>query len=135
MRSTKGTMLLLAALLVGLAGCQKLNYSKTFTLGPGNMEDLHFDPPAYNQRVTVTIAPTNGAVSAYLVKESDFDKVSASLKRNAEPAASLVLGSRVSRGVAEEYSFEASVPAKTEYALVIKCDMKQTDVKVTVVGR
>ena len=71
MRKAKVTIVLVAALFVA-AGCQKLSYTKTLKLGPGNVEDLAtFDPPVYDQRVTVTIEPTTAAVSAYLVKEAD----------------------------------------------------------------
>ena len=135
MRSAKGTMLLLAALLVGVAGCQKLNFSTTVTLGPNQIHDMEVPPPAYNQRLTVTIAPTSGAASAYVVKQSDYDKVMSALKKNTEPDAAMLLGSRVSRGIAQEYTFEANVPAKTAYYVLVKADVKMTDVKVTIVGR
>jgi hypothetical protein len=135
MRKANLAILFVAVVLLGATGCQKLHFTKTLKLGPGNVEDFHFDPPAYNQRVTVTIEPTGGGVSAYLVKEADWEAAARNLRKNAEPDAGILLGSRVSRGPAETYTFEATVPAKTEYALLVKAGSQMADVKITVVGR
>lgn len=129
----------LAALLVGVAlaatGCQRLNYSKKFKLGPVAVQPIHFGAPAYEQKVKVTIAASGAAVSAYLVKSDDAPKVELALNGSKEPAASLLLGSRVSRGNPETYSFEATAPAKVPYTLLLRSDPRPCEVTVTVVGR
>ncbi len=135
MRKANATILLVAAMCVA-AGCQKLSYSKTLKLGPGNVEDIAtFDPPVYDQRVTVTVEPTSAAVSAYLVKEADSLPAARRLRNKQEPDAAAVLGSRVSVGAPQAYTFEASVPAKVGYTLLLKGGSQATDVKVTLVGR
>ncbi|MFO0844134.1 MAG: hypothetical protein U0797_17320 [Gemmataceae bacterium] len=129
----------LAAVLLGTAlaatGCQRLNYSKKFNLNPAAVQPIHFGAPAYEQKVKVTIAASGGAVSAYLVKSDDAPKVEVTLGGEREPAASLLLGSRVSRGNAETYSFEATAPAKVPYTLLLRADPKPCEVTVTVTGR
>lgn len=125
----------LLALPLLLAGCQRLNYESTLTLEPLSVREIAFSPPAYTQRLTVTITPTNTGVSSYLVKSADKTQVDRALQAEKEPAASLLLGSRVSKGAAETYSFDASVPAKTEYVLMLKGGPKSTEVKVKVAGR
>ena len=135
MRKTTLAIWFVASLLLVTTGCQKLHFTKTLKLGPSHVEDFHFDPPAYNQHVTVTIEPTGGAVSAFLVKEADSEKAARMLKRSSELNTNMVLGSRVSKGAAEKYSFEVDVPAKTDYALLVKAGTLAADVKITVIGR
>jgi hypothetical protein len=123
------------ALLV-TTGCQRLNYTTTVQqLSPRQPHDINFSSPAYNQKVTITIEPTEAGVSAYLVNNDHVEKVNAMLKQGKEPEVSLVLGSHLSVGSAQKYSFEVSVPAKTPYTLLLKATGRATDVKVTVVGR
>ena len=65
----------LTALLVA-AGCQKLNFSKTVNVPANILRDgIIFSPPAYEQKVTVTIEPEKGPVSAYLIKSSNQEAV------------------------------------------------------------
>lgn len=135
MRKSGWLMVLVAGLLSVTAGCQRLNYQKTFTLTPLIVQQIDFSEPAYAQKLAVTIQPTTGSVSAYLVKSADAERVERALQSDKEPPASLLLASRVSRGAAEEYTFEATVPAKTAYTLLLKGGSKPTEVKVSVIGR
>jgi hypothetical protein len=134
MRKRSGAVVVLAALLL-VGGCQKLNFEQTLTLKPTEVKPYLFDAPAYEQKVTVTVTPTATGVSAYLCRESDHEKVALQLEAEKEPQAALLLGSRVSKGAAETYSFDATVPAKTPYALLLKGGGKVTEVKVKLVGR
>jgi hypothetical protein len=127
--------LAVAALLVPTAGCQRLNYTKKFTLGPMAVQKVDFSAPAYEQKLKVTVTPTGGPVSAYLTKADDAQAVERFLDGGKEPPASLLLGSRVSQGSAETYSFDATVPAKVEYTLLLRAQAKGTDVSIAVVGR
>ena len=127
--------LLLTLMLLVSIGCQPLKYEKTFNLMPLETKDITFSAPSYAQKVMVTITPTNTGVSAYLCKSVDYPQVNKALDSEKEPPASLLLGSRVSKSGAESYSFEATVPAKTEYILALKNSKKTTEVKVLLVGR
>jgi hypothetical protein len=129
-------LLLLAALLAAAAGCQKLTYEKTIHLDPGEVYEIEFSAPSYQQKVTVTIDPKTSGVSAYLLKSSDKAAVKGVLNKvkGGEPPASALLASRVSSGGPEKYTFEATAPAKTEYMLLLKSS-KSTDVTVKLVGR
>lgn len=125
----------IVSIVLGMTGCQRLNYNTTFKLGVLGTHDIHFSAPAYNQRVVVTVTPTDSAVSSYLVKSEDHPAVERALQADKEPQASRLLGSRVSKGNPETYSFEATIPAKTEYSLVFKGSGRPTEVKVQIVGR
>lgn len=132
---TRLLALLLFAALALTAGCQRLNYKSSPKLDPLTVHAIDFTAPAYEQRLTVSVAPVNAGVSAYLIKSADKEAVSQALDAEKEPAASLLLGSRVSKGAAETYTFDATVPAKTPYSLLLKGGKKSTEVKVSVVGR
>ncbi len=134
---TRFSLLALLAALLAATGCQKLNYSKTVSVPMAVVrEGIIFSPPAYEQKVTVTIEPQSAAVSAYLIKSSNQEAVEKFLDTNKEVPADLLLGSKVSKGDnPETYSFEATVPAKIEYVLLLKGGKKSTEVKVKVVGR
>jgi hypothetical protein len=133
MRSRLAIVSLVA--LLSLVGCQKLNFEKTYNMQPLEVRDLIFTAPAYQQKVTVTITTTTAGVSSYLCKEDDQTRVMLSLNADKQPPASLLLGSRVSEHGAESYQFEATVPAKTPYVLLLKAGKQATEVKVKVVGR
>jgi hypothetical protein len=135
---TRFAVLALVAGILVASGCQKLNFEKTYNVGQNLVsEQIIFSAPAYDQKVTVTIEPVSGPVSAYLMKSSDHKAVDDALNHQKEPSPSLLLGSRVSpkNGPAEAYSFDATVPAKTEYVLLLKAGLKSTEVKVKVVGK
>jgi hypothetical protein len=134
MRNRPFLLFVLAALLLA-GGCQKLNFEQTISLKPIVVKEYSFDAPAYQQKVTVTVAPVTTGVSAYLCKESDKDAVERALQAEKEPAASQLLGSRVSKGGPDTYSFDATIPAKTSYTLFLKGGPKETEVKLKVVGR
>jgi hypothetical protein len=134
------TRLLALACFAGLlsaAGCQKLNVEKTINVPMGiTQEAFSVDPPRSQQKVTVTIEPQSASVSAYLVKTEEKEAVDRALFNDKEPPASGVLGSRISTGDSPEtYSFDATVPAKQGYTILLKGNKKKsTDVKIKVVG-
>jgi hypothetical protein len=134
MRNRAGALAVLAAVLLA-GGCQKLNVEKTITLDPIDIHEIDVDPPAYQQKVTVTITPTSGPVSAYLCTEANKQVVKNALGRDKAPPADKVLGSRESKGGPEAYTFEATVPAKTAYSLLLKGGGKKTEAKIKLTGR
>jgi len=127
----------LVAVVFGVSGCQRLNFEKTTTLTGVSSQQWSFDPPSYAQKLTVSVSPQKGPVSAYLVKggEEEANAVDTALNANKPPPSGAVLGSRVSKDKAEDYSFEVEVPAKTGYTLLLRSEKSTTDVKVKVVGK
>jgi hypothetical protein len=116
------------------AGCQRLNFDETFTVDAQGAVARGFTAPRYAQKVTVTVTPTGGPVSAYLVKDPDGKYVD-TLNAHNKPPADEVIGSKESLDKAETYSFEANVPAKTAYTLVVYAEKGKAEVRVQVVGR
>jgi hypothetical protein len=135
MRVTSLRLALLLAALILAGGCQRLNFEQTKDLAPVTAEWYDFDPPRYDQKVLVTVTPSDGPVSAYLVRSDDLEKVQRALDRKETPPASQVIASKEGKDKAEELTFEATVPAKTPYALLLYATKKRTNVKVKVVGR
>jgi hypothetical protein len=131
------TLSLAAAIaLIALSGCQKVKVEKTATIEPANYYELTVDPPRSEQKVSVTVTPSNGPVSAYLIKADGVLKVRSALEqRGKEPPAELVFGKHVST-TKEEFTFEGTVPAKTEYMLLLKNGAAtKNDVSIKLVGR
>jgi hypothetical protein len=116
-------------------GCQRMKEERTVTIAPGGSHALEFSAPSYSQKVTVTVSPSGGSVSAYLVKTSEFSAVDSALDVGKPPPADAVFARKESKDQAEEYSLEATIPAKTEYTLLLRAGPKGADVKVKVVGR
>jgi len=98
------------------------------------VREVGFDPPAYAQRLTVTVEPASAGVKTYLVKQADEANVKEALSAEKEPAENLLIAWRGS-DKAEAYSFEATIPAKTGYTVLLKTGAKPTEVKLTIVGK
>ena len=128
-RAIRPCGLLLGLLVVTAAGCQRVNYEKTYTIEPGEMKSILFDAPRYGQEVTVQVSSPGAPVSVYLVKAADEDA--------AHRAASRGGGSDVLAGKekAEDISLKATVPAKTAYAVVLEAQTKKAEARVKVNGR
>jgi hypothetical protein len=136
MRSRFLALAVLGSLLT-TNGCQKLNVEKTVNVQMGiPQEAFTVDPPRYQQKVTVTVEPQAASVSAYLIKSEEKDAVEKALQSDKDPPDAAVLGSRISKGDTEIYSFDATVPAKQGYTLMLKGNKKKsTDVKIKLVGK
>ena len=119
----------LSAALLLLAGCQRLNYEKTHDVPVMEPKTIAFDPPRYEQKVTVQVSSAGAPVSVYLVRESDLEAATKQITADKAPASPLA-----SKENAEEITLEATVPAKTGYALLIRAVKKQAQVKVKVTG-
>jgi hypothetical protein len=131
------TLLVAVALgLAALSGCQKLSHEQTLSLDAHSSKALEFGAPRYNQKVTVTVKPTSGPVSAYLCTLDNKQQVEDALMRDKEPDAATVLGSAKGQGTDAEITFEATVPKQTEFALVVNNPGKtKNEVTAKVVGR
>src|SRR4051812_25527333 len=104
------------ALVLLAAGCQPINFEKTYTLDAGDVKSAAFDAPRYAQKIKVTITPEDGPVEAYVVKdpESKF----ADIVPLSRPSKELILASKTPTKT-EEYTLEAPAPAKTPYAILL----------------
>jgi hypothetical protein len=127
-----------AALLLLLAlfsvGCQRLNFEKTTSMEMSEIKHFKFSAPAYQQKVQVSITGTKSPVSAYLVKQGDEEKVETALNENKALPNDSIFGSKANKTSAEDYTFDATIPAKIPYTLMLRAE-KSTDVKVKVTGR
>src|SRR5262249_2663322 len=94
-----------------------------------------FDPPTYKQKLTITVTPTGGPVSAWLVKEEDVKAVEKDLEAQKDPPPSRALAHQANKAKAQELTLNAQVPAKTPYALLVKAEKSKVTVKVKIKGR
>ncbi len=124
---------LMWALLSGmflLAGCQPLKIEKTMAVPLRGVGSLIVDPPRYEQKVTVQVSSPGAPVSAYLVRESDMAAAQTLMESGKAPSSPLA-----GKEKAEDFTLEATVPAKTGYALLLRAEKKNANVKVKVTGR
>jgi hypothetical protein len=127
-RACLGWTLLTGVLLT--AGCQRLNEERTLSLMPGEFKSLSFSPPSYEQKLTVQVSSPGAPVSVWLGRESDTEAAQDKLQKEKSPDASLA-----GKEKAEDITLEATIPAKTGYALYIRAEQKKAEVKVKVTGR
>jgi hypothetical protein len=132
MRWSRARLFYLSFLLPVLAGgCQPINVESNYTIPEGGSQSAAFTAPRYTQKIKVTVTPQDGPVSAYIVKDPDgkFGD-SAPLSK---PPAELIIAKRDAERT-EEYTIDATIPAKTPYAILLYAKRK-TDVKLKVTGR
>jgi hypothetical protein len=125
-------------LLLMILGCQPIQYEKTFAKTAAfEVLKIELDPPTYNQRVSVTVTPSAGGVSAYLVKASDMEHLENILvteKEKKTDLGPLLLGSNKTEG-ANAITFEGTVPAKSGWAILVKNGPTVNDITIKFVGR
>jgi hypothetical protein len=122
---------LLAAVLAVLPGCgQRLNYETTVHLSDGDVQLVLVDPPRSEQNVTVTATSSSSPVDVYLVLDKDKEAAKQTLLDRRKPAAVLA-------GVAKtrDATLEATIPAKSGFAILLGGASKQSEVRVRVTGR
>jgi hypothetical protein len=117
-------------LLLLAVGCQPVNVEKNISIKAGEVRSLGLTAPSRSQKVKVTITPTGGPIDAYIVKDPD-GKYGDNPPLNKPPTAD-VLASKMSS--TEEFTLEATVPARTGYAVLLHAN-KQAEVKIKLVGR
>jgi hypothetical protein len=116
----------LRAGLLLLAGCQRLNFEKEYDIEPSGVQAVGFSPPRYEQKVTVEVKSPGNPLSVFLVKgdpeKAPQGKTSPDLLEKKENA--------------EDPTLQATVPANTEYTVVLhNLSRKHVKVKVKVTGR
>jgi hypothetical protein len=120
--------LLAAALLP--AGCQPLKYEKTLKVDTSEVQVIEFDPPRYEQKVSVHVTASGNPVSAYLVRSDDKGDAQEAIMSGKAPKSVLA-----SKEKAEDITLDATVPAKSGYALILKASGGAADVTVKLTGR
>jgi hypothetical protein len=125
----------LLALLLVAGGCQPLNEKHSFSMRMADVKQLDVPAPRYNQQVSVTVTPTGGPVSAYLVKTSEAERLNTMLDGGKPPPEGSVFAGKESKDQPEEYTLLASIPANTPYSLVLRTHSKGAEVKIKLVGR
>jgi hypothetical protein len=112
-----------------LAGCTRLDFEHTYDLEGPVTQKVEWDAPKYEQKLTVTVSAEE-PVSVYLVKEDDKEKAMNALTADKEPE-----GALASKVNAKEITLQATVPAKTAAAVLIRNRANKNRVKVKVTGR
>ena len=121
----------LAVLLLGPAGCQKLNFEKEADLGgnaPSTLE-YAFDAPSGEQTIIVK-ATADEPISVWVVPDDDKDTALLTVNGRQKPAKNL--GGQEDK---KEIDFEATIPAKKGFAVLVgqgKSMRKETTVKLSV---
>jgi hypothetical protein len=123
-------LLVVAICLLGTAGCQKLDYEKTVNLGAGEVQAISIGPPTREQKITVVASSTGSTLNVCLVLEKDVEAAKQAMLDGKAPKEPLA-----SKEKAQEATLEATVPAKTGYAIVLGGASKSCEVKVKVTGR
>jgi hypothetical protein len=129
-RSAKWSLALL--LLAALAGCQKVNVEKTWTIEAGGLQELTIDAPNSDQKVKVVATSTESPISVYVILDKDEQAARKSLEHQNDPDKALLLGTAPK---AKEVTVEATVPAKNGYRVIVGFPTKKTEVKVTVTAK
>jgi hypothetical protein len=118
--------------LVTLAnGCQRLNDNRTIQLEAGDVKTLNFNPPRYQQNLTLVITPSGSAVDLYVVNASMAQKTRDALLNEKKPDRALL----VKEGIAKEETLNLKVPAGTGYAIILAGARFATSVQLTITGR
>jgi hypothetical protein len=120
----------LACALLALAGCQKVNYEKSLSLTPDEVQLIDFDGPRGEQKITVTISSAGAPVNAYLVRKEDAQTAKECVLNGKPPPKPFD-----SKEKAEEITLNATIPPQTGYTLVLSPVGKKAEVKVKVSGK
>jgi hypothetical protein len=121
----------LTVLVVGVLGCQRLNFEKNFDMAPGDLQAALIDAPKADQQVTVEITSSSGPVDVYVILEEDRTAVTEKLKAYKKPDASQI---KASKEKMESGTLEATIPAGKAFAVLLARATKKTDVKVKIKG-
>jgi len=124
--SRMGRWVVVAALAVGLAGCQKLNVEKKVSVEGAGYNELTVDPAKSAQTVAVEFESKGNPVNVYLVLGKDEDAAKGDLKKGGPPANVVAKLEKSEQG-----TVEAKVPAN-EKLLVYLTSSNGKDANVNV---
>ena len=123
-------MFLCTALLLTVAGCQKVEQSAAKTLDPGDyLAPIIMTAPNRDQALTVLVTPSGGPVDVYVCSEEECDESVKSSKPPKNPFAKQM-------GVDKETTITATAPAKKGYGVVVAGAKKpKTNVTLKLSGK
>jgi hypothetical protein len=121
----------LTAALLLLPGCgQKLNYETTVKLRAGEVQAQMVDAPRREQTVRVTATSSGSPIDAYLVLDKDKEAAKEALLDGKKPAAFLAGQTKTRDAI-----LEATIPANSDFTIVLGGATKDSQVKVRATGR
>ena len=121
---------LLAAIVLGLPGCGRLYHETTVQLGAGEVQLLLIDAPKRDQKISVTAASSGSPIDVYVVLAKDKEAAKEALLSGKKPAESLA-----GKVKTPDATVEATIPANSEFAIILGGANKNTQVKLKVTGR
>jgi hypothetical protein len=133
MRALKGAGLSLVALVLLLAGCQRLNEDRTVDLEPQSIKYVSVDPPRSQQQVTVLVSSPGVPVDVHLVAEGEKDAAMKSLELGKRLESSKLL--TAAQLNVESATLEATVPARTGFTVLLSGARKKAAVHLKITGR
>jgi hypothetical protein len=113
-----------------LAGCQRLDYEKTFAMEAGDVQMCPVDAPRSEQKVMVTVTSTATPVDVYVVLEKDQEDAVKAIHDYKKPANPLASAAKTTKA-----ELETTVPAKTPYVVILSGAVKSTEVTLKITGR
>jgi hypothetical protein len=128
----KLALCLLGSTLLLVAGCQKLNITKTIVAEPGEYKVLRTPAPKKDQKIQVAINSADGDVSVYLVVGID--------PKLPDDAIEELLNDKTKGQIVDkktqvrEATLEGTLPAGTEAAVIFAHSTKPTSITVKITG-
>ena len=118
--------------LLILAGCQRLNYERDFTLDASTSQTFTIAAPRGDQKLTVTATSSKEPIIVFVVLAEDKAAGDAAAANRIQPKKAL--GGQEN---AKEISFEATIPSGKEFIVYVRMGKNArgtTDVKLSVKG-
>jgi hypothetical protein len=120
-------VVLFAAAVIALPGCQRVNIEKTVTLDIGDIkEPAQVSAPSGQQKIRVEINATE-PIDVDVALEEQAVEARKSLTAGKRPDAGKVLASK--QGVKTE-TLEATIPAGKDYTVILSGARKKSEVKL-----
>src|SRR5947209_5604908 len=105
-------------LFAGLVGCrgQRLNYDKTITVSPGEVQSILIEAPGGEQKVTVDINSTGAPVDVYVALDEHVDAIKQALLNYKAPDDAKILASKKQ---ASGEVLEAKIPGGKAFSVTL----------------
>jgi hypothetical protein len=113
MRRTTTAALLCGSILLA-AGCKPLDLERTVEVDPGSSYSFMIDAPKRQQKITIAVKSPGAPVDVYVVAEKDREEAEKGLLVLQPVKNALASSEKV-----EDKTFEATIPAKTAFAIII----------------
>jgi hypothetical protein len=127
MRSyTSAVFGLLVVTLAVTVGCQRLNVKRSIHVNPGDVQDMIIDGPRSQQKINVGIAST-APIDVYIILSAEEQAVKSKLLAGQKPDESKVLDKALK---VDNATLQATIPAKSEFRILLTGAKKAADVEV-----